>query len=92
MRGEGGLKLKWNQNDVYSVENLINVTCESVAEVLHLFHYGLNNKVMGSHKMNFSSSRSHTIFSITVEQTLVSNPDNKIISRLQIVDLAGSER
>lgn len=41
MRGEDGLKLKWNQYDVYTVENLLNVECESVDEILHLFHYGL---------------------------------------------------
>ena len=92
LRGNGGLKLKWNQNDVYTVENLLNVGCESVDEVLHLFHYGLINKALGSHKLNMTSSRSHTIFSITLEQTHVDNPDNKIVSRLQIVDLAGSER
>ena len=92
MRGDDGLKLKWNQYDVYTVENLLNVECESVDEILHLFHYGLQNKTIGSHRMNMTSSRSHTIFCITVEQTLVSNPDNTIISKLQIVDLAGSER
>mmetsp|Transcript_23001 Transcript_23001/g.30590 ORF Transcript_23001/g.30590 Transcript_23001/m.30590 type:complete len:202 (+) Transcript_23001:871-1476(+) len=92
LRGEDGLKLKWNQYDVYTVENLLNVECESVDEILHLFHYGLQNKTIGSHRMNMTSSRSHTIFSITVEQTLASNPDNTIISKLQIVDLAGSER
>ena len=89
---DDGLKLKWNQYDVYTVENLLNVECESVDEILHLFHYGLQNKTIGSHKMNMTSSRSHTIFCITVEQTLASNPDNTIISKLQIVDLAGSER
>ena len=81
-RGEEGLRLKWNQYDVYTVENLMNVECESVDEILHLFHYGISNKTIGSHKMNMTSSRSHTIFSITVEQTLVSNPDNTIISKL----------
>lgn len=92
MRGDEGLKLKWNQYDVYTVENLLNVECESVDEILHLFHYGLQNKTLGSHKMNMTSSRSHTILSITVEQVLVENPDNTVISKLQIVDLAGSER
>ena len=82
MRGEEGLKLKWNQYDVYTVENLMTVECESVDEILHLFHYGLKNKTIGSHKMNMTSSRSHTILSITVEQVLVSNPDNTIISKL----------
>lgn len=92
MRQDEGLKLKWNQYDVYTVENAMSVEVESVDEILHLFHYGLNNKTMGSHRMNMTSSRSHTILSITVEQVLVSNPDNTIISKLQIVDLAGSER
>lgn len=91
-RVDEGLKLKWNQYDVYTVENLMNVQCETVEEILHLFHYGLSNKTLGSHNMNMTSSRSHTIFCITVEQVLVSNPDNTIISKLQIVDLAGSER
>jgi kinesin family protein 4/21/27 len=42
--------------------------------------------------MNFSSSRSHSIFTINVEQVDPSNPDNVITSKLQLVDLAGSER
>ena len=62
-----GLKLKWNPFDVYTVENLFNFQCQSDQEILRLFHYGLRNKVIGSHKMNLTSSRSHTIFSITVE-------------------------
>ena len=82
MRGGEGLKLKWNQYDVYTVENLLNKECDSVDEILHLFHYGLQNKNIGSHRMNMTSYRSHTIFSLTVEQTLVSNPDNAIISKL----------
>ena len=62
-----GLKLKWNKHDVYTVENLLTVECENAEEILHIFHYGLQNKIIGSHKMNLTSSRSHTIFSITVE-------------------------
>ena len=67
IRGDEGLKLKWNQYDVYTVDNLLNVECESVDEILHLFHYGLSNKTIGSHRMNMTSSRSHTLFCITVE-------------------------
>ena len=62
-----GLKLKWNPFDVYTVENLFNFECATPHEILRLFHYGLRNKVIGSHKMNLTSSRSHTIFCITVE-------------------------
>ena len=77
-----GLKLKWNPFDVYTVENLFTFQCTQTKEIMRLFHYGLRNKVIGSHKMNLTSSRSHTIFSITVEQTSVENPDNTIVSKL----------
>ena len=59
---------------------------------MRLFNYGLRNKVIGSHKMNLTSSRSHTIFSLTLEQIDGDHPDNTVISKLQLVDLAGSER
>ena len=87
-----GLKLKWNPFDVYTVENLFNFQCNTENEILRLFHYGLRNKVIGSHKMNLTSSRSHTIFCVTVEQIDIQHPDNIVISKLQLVDLAGSER
>lgn len=56
------------------------------------FHYGLKNKIMASHALNDSSSRSHCILTITVESIEVDNPDNIVVSNLQLVDLAGSER
>lgn len=87
-----GLKLKWNPFDVYTVENLFTFQCHSTQEILKLFYYGLKNKVIGSHKMNLTSSRSHTIFSMVLEQIDGNHPDNTVISKLQLVDLAGSER
>ena len=59
---------------------------------MQLFHEGIKNKAIGSHKMNLSSSRSHSIFTVTLEQVDANNPDNIIVSKLQLVDLAGSER
>ena len=59
---------------------------------MDLFHFGLKNKIIGSHKMNASSSRSHSLFTFTLEQIDPANPDNVILSKLQLVDLAGSER
>jgi Kinesin motor domain len=87
-----GLKLKWNHYDVYTVENLFTYEVSSVDQVMDLFHLGLKNKIIGTHKMNASSSRSHSIFTFTLEQIEPSNPDNVILSKLQLVDLAGSER
>ena len=62
-----GLKLKWNKQDHFSVENLFTFECKSVDEVMQLFHYGIRNKVVSSHNMNNSSSRSHTILTLTIE-------------------------
>jgi hypothetical protein len=59
---------------------------------MSLFHFGIRNKVIGSHKMNLSSSRSHSIFTLILEQIEPANPDNVITSKFQLVDLAGSER
>ena len=87
-----GLKLKWSKNDVFSVENLYTFECKTVDDVMALYHFGIKNKVVASHNMNNSSSRSHSMLSLTVEQVEVSNLDNVVVSKLQLVDLAGSER
>jgi len=71
---------------------LFQFEVETYEHILELFHEGIKNKVIGSHKMNLSSSRSHSIFTVTLEQVDPSNPDNLIVSKLQLVDLAGSER
>jgi hypothetical protein len=45
---------------------------------------------MASHNLNLSSSRSHSILTITVEKI---DPEGGITtSRMQLVDLAGSEK
>jgi hypothetical protein len=62
-----GLKLKWNTYDVYTVENLFTYECTEYQQIMDLFHFGLKNKIIGTHKMNASSSRSHSIFTFTME-------------------------
>ena len=59
---------------------------------MFLFKEGIRNKIMASHRMNHASSRSHTIFSLSVTKVNVNDPDNQVTSKLQLVDLAGSER
>lgn len=74
------------------MENLFTFECQSYEHIMQLFHEGIKNKAIGSHKMNLSSSRSHSIFTVTLEQVDPNNKDNIIVSKLQLVDLAGSER
>ncbi len=77
---------------MYTVENLFTYECTQYEQVMDLFHFGLKNKIIGTHKMNAASSRSHSLFTFTLEQIDPANPDNVILSKLQLVDLAGSER
>jgi len=86
------LKLKWIDYDTYEVENLYTFQVESEEEAMELFYEGVRNKTMASHKLNKASSRSHTIFSLNIEQINAAEPDDVIKSKLQLVDLAGSER
>lgn len=54
---------------------------------------GLKNRKIAATSMNSESSRSHTIFSITVSVQLEENGVQKCrFSKVHIVDLAGSER
>lgn len=55
---------------------------------------GTENRTIGQTKMNATSSRAHTVFSINFTQ-VVSDPSglrSEMTSRMNLVDLAGSER
>jgi len=86
-----GLKLKLVK-DIFTVENLYTFECRSADDVLALYHFGLKNRVVASHNMNNSSSRSHSMLKISIECVDSRQHDNVILSTLQLVDLAGSER
>lgn len=59
---------------------------------MHLFNAGIKNKIVASHNLNHASSRSHAIFTVTIETVDPLNLDNVVTSKLQLVDLAGSEK
>ncbi len=66
--------------------------CDSPEHALTLYNKGIKNKIIASHNLNHASSRSHSIFSLTVEMVDNAAVDNTVVSKLQLVDLAGSER
>ena len=47
---------------------------------------------MATHKLNLASSRAHTILSLRVESLDSTDPNNVLVSKLDLIDLAGSER
>ena len=92
VQSKAGLKLRWNARDQFIVENLFLYSCKSQGEVMELFMQGNKNRVTSSHKLNLTSSRSHSILEMKIESVDLLNPDNVLISKLSLVDLAGSER
>ena len=46
------------------VEDMVEVSCSSSAEILKVFHTGTANRSVGSTKMNATSSRSHSLLCI----------------------------
>lgn len=87
-----GLRIRWTKKDQFVVENLYIFEANSSKEVLDLYKYGSRNRVLASHNLNEVSSRSHCIFSITIEAQDLKDHNNITVSKLQLVDLAGSEK
>eukprot|EP00347_Sterkiella_histriomuscorum_P013110 403365981 len=87
-----GLRIRWSKQDQFQVENLYIFECENEQQMMELYHYGIRNRVIASHNLNQTSSRSHCIFTITVESINKQNIKEIAVSKLQLVDLAGSEK
>ncbi len=49
------------------VENLYIFEATTAKEVLDLYKFGSRNRVLAAHNLNEVSSRSHCIFSLTIE-------------------------
>jgi hypothetical protein len=90
----GGLELKENANGVVYIQDLTWKTVHSVTEILKLLKQGKGRRSVASTKMNATSSRSHSIFSIQIEQSYLDQTGEQQIrvGKLNLVDLAGSER
>jgi Kinesin motor domain len=79
--------------EVY-VKDLSSVVVKSFQEIASVFQVGKRNRMTAATLMNNSSSRSHSIFTVTVESSsLQMNGKSSIrVGKLHLVDLAGSER
>jgi hypothetical protein len=67
---------------------------KSFDQAINLLNAGLNTRAMASQNMNQTSSRSHIILLVTINQKVRDEYGNvhTISSKLTLVDLAGSER
>ena len=88
------LELKEHPEKGVYVKDLTAVVVKSVEEIDAVLQAGKRNRVTGATLMNQTSSRSHSVFTVTVETSDV-GPDGKPhfrVGKLNMVDLAGSER
>ncbi|XP_024529878.1 kinesin-II 95 kDa subunit [Selaginella moellendorffii] len=88
------LELKESPDAGVYVRNLTCLTVHSLSDIIRLLMVGKKNRSVGATLMNQDSSRSHSIFTITVE-TSVEDPETGLhirVGKLNLVDLAGSER
>lgn len=73
------------------VAGATDVCCASAEEMMSVMRLGGANRVISSTRMNSESSRSHSVFIITIEQRNTATGSTKS-GKLFLVDLAGSEK
>ncbi|CAE7451027.1 Kif3b [Symbiodinium natans] len=75
------------------VEDLSLIPVTNIREVLSVANLGVQMRATFETRLNARSSRSHTIFSVSIVQKSKSDPKSGVVgSVVNFVDLAGSER
>lgn len=75
------------------VRGLTEIQVHNETEAMNLLFSGELAKTTATHKLNRKSNRSHSIFTIFIQQRQRSGVSEKVShSKLHLVDLAGSER
>eukprot|EP01036_Dinobryon_divergens_P027336 gene27336-36096_t len=85
------INLLEDEHGNFHLKNLSMHQVESEEDALNLLFMGDTNRAIAETPMNMASSRSHCIFSLSLEAK-VSGSDRVRRSKLHLVDLAGSER
>lgn len=93
-------KIREDKNNHTYVDGVKEIEVKSITEAFEQYHLGKERRRLAQTELNFTSSRSHSIFQIRLVRVPVSTSSGDIhqdsrlleISRLALVDLAGSER
>lgn len=89
------LQVKSDPNKGIYVKDLTQVITKNVADTEKALFAGLRGRHTGETAMNKDSSRSHSLFTIYIEQASddpISKKQKIKAGKLNLVDLAGSER
>lgn len=94
---DDNLAIREDPQKGFYVEGLNEFVVRSYHDAEGLINIGLQNRAIASTVMNATSSRSHTILTLSIEKRKIvaassANATSTIRSKLVMVDLAGSER
>ncbi|GBG27156.1 Kinesin-like protein KIF27 [Hondaea fermentalgiana] len=90
-RGKRDLNIRDGGDGNVIVQGASEVTVSNVDDVLRQLRLGAQRRTTGSTQMNATSSRSHAIFTMLIEQRDV-RTQRRRTAKIHLVDLAGSER
>ncbi|KAA8528505.1 hypothetical protein F0562_035860 [Nyssa sinensis] len=103
--GKPAIQIRETSNGVITLAGSTEVNVTTLREMAGYLEQGSLSRATGSTNMNNQSSRSHAIFTITLEQMRKLNPnfpddsgvnekttEEYLCAKLHLVDLAGSER
>lgn len=78
------------------IVNLLTISCENAQDMLIWFQIGNKRRATACTNINDKSSRSHSVFQISLKQIKTQNGDSDkldiLTSKINLIDLAGSER
>eukprot|EP00759_Apiculatamorpha_spiralis_P037528 PhF_6_TR37441/c0_g1_i1/m.55018/K20196/KIF3B; kinesin family member 3B len=89
------LEIKENSSKNFYVKGAELIEVVSAADCVRLFNEGTERRTTASTSLNDESSRSHSLFILTIEQyDFEQDPTAPVVmtSKMNLVDLAGSER
>eukprot|EP01038_Epipyxis_sp_PR26KG_P007305 gene7305-9952_t len=89
---KGGLEIKEHPVLGVYVKGLQEIVVDNASKLQSIIDQGMGNRTVASTQMNADSSRSHSVFVITVHQKDLEDESKNVYAKVNLVDLAGSER
>ena len=88
----GGLEIKQHPILGVYVKGLQEIVVDNANKLQSIIDQGSSNRTVASTLMNSDSSRSHSVFIITIHQKDAEDETKNCFAKVNLVDLAGSER
>jgi hypothetical protein len=89
------LKIRESPTEGPYIKDLTDAPVKSISEIMRYMKIGDASRTTASTKMNDTSSRSHSVFTIMLKQIhhdMETDETTERLARIRLVDLAGSER